>query len=404
MTTSSIPIVGAPRLAAPAANRTVAVLSAGGLANFALIYFVQPLLPELASSFGIAAGSSGLALSSTTLAMMAGLFVAGPLSDRIGRSRSIAGSLIVSGLLTVAGAAMPTWELFLVTRVLSGFALAVLPAVALAYVRDSVGGEGHLKANATYIASTALGGAVGRLAPLPLSLVGGWQTAAIALGGLSVVAGIASAVALPADRAASSRLRIGDLLGGTLSSYRDVRILLVCAIGLAGMAVFVMMYNAVSFRLQTPPFSLGHAEALVYVAYIGGIVAPGVFQRAAQRFSRGATVLVGAGLIAASIGILAVANIVAVVSGLALLTFAFLGMHSLLSGWVVDLAHRSGRNTSRASSAYLLAFYLGSTLAGTASTHVWAGAGWTGVTIASGALVAATVALAVVALRIRRTA
>lgn len=40
-------------------RRVLAVLALGGLANFALIYFVQPLLPEFARVFGVEEGATG---------------------------------------------------------------------------------------------------------------------------------------------------------------------------------------------------------------------------------------------------------------------------------------------------------------------------------------------------------
>lgn len=78
-------------------RRVLAVLALGGLANFALIYFVQPLLPEFARVFGVEEGATGAALSATTLAMILGLLMAGPLADHLGRIWVMAGSLIISG-------------------------------------------------------------------------------------------------------------------------------------------------------------------------------------------------------------------------------------------------------------------------------------------------------------------
>ncbi|MFC7926901.1 MFS transporter [Microbacterium laevaniformans] len=79
----------------------------------------------------------------------------------------MSGSLVAAGVLSVACAFAPTWEAFLALRAGGGLALAVLPAVALAYLRDAVRDDAHGRANALYISGTALGGAVGRLAPLP---------------------------------------------------------------------------------------------------------------------------------------------------------------------------------------------------------------------------------------------
>ncbi|WP_228495637.1 MFS transporter [Microbacterium sp. VKM Ac-2870] len=384
----------------PSYRRLVGLLAAGGLANFAVIYFPQPLLPAIASSFGVDAGASGLAISATTAAMLLGLLLSAPLSDRIGRVTAMGGSLVLAGILSVACGFAPTWEVFLALRAAGGIALAVLPAVALAYLRDVVRTDAHGRANALYISGTALGGAVGRLAPLPLAAIGGWQVVSVVLGALSVIIGVLVWWALPRDGAVSMPLRIGDLLGGTLASLRDPVILAVCAAGALAMATFVGLYNAVPFRLDAPPFSLGAAEVFVYFAYPLGILAPGLFHRMSRRLGRALTSGLGALATLAAIALLIVPNVVAVFAGLGLLTAAFLGTHSVLTGWVVARAQTVGRSTSRASSAYLLTYYLGSTLSGAASTHLFADAGWTAViTLATGLTAACAVLFLALSLR-----
>lgn len=385
----------------PSYRRLVGLLAAGGLANFAIIYFPQPLLPAIASSFGVDAGASGLAISATTAAMLLGLLLSAPLSDRIGRVTAMGGSLVLAGILSVACGFAPTWEVFLALRAAGGLALAVLPAVALAYLRDAVRTDAHGRANALYISGTALGGAVGRLAPLPLASLGGWQVVSVVLGTLSVVVGVLVWWALPRDGAVPRPLRIGDLLGGTLASLRDPVILAVCAAGAFAMATFVGLYNAVPFRLDGPPFSLGAAEVFVYFAYPVGILAPGLFHRVSRRLGRALTSVLGAIATLGAIGLLIMPNVIAVFAGLGLLTVAFLGTHSVLTGWVVARAQTVGRSTSRASSAYLLTYYLGSTLSGAASTHLFADAGWSAVLVLAGALTAAS-AVVFLVLRLRR--
>ena len=112
----------------PSYRRLVGLLAAGGLANFAIIYFPQPLLPAIAASFGVDAGASGLTISATTAAMLLGLLLSAPLSDRIGRVSAMSGSLVMAGILSVACAFAPTWEAFLALRAAGGLALAVTPS------------------------------------------------------------------------------------------------------------------------------------------------------------------------------------------------------------------------------------------------------------------------------------
>lgn len=389
----------------PQYRRILLLLAAGGLANFAAVYFPQPLLPQLAESFGVSVGSTGLALSVATAAMMLGLLIAAPVSDRLGRVPTMGGSLVIAGILTAASALSPTWEVFLLLRAGAGVALAALPAVAIAYLRDVVHDDAQLEANATYITGTAIGGALGRLAPLPLAALGGWQLVTIVLGALSVAIGVVVWALLPGDRAPAQSLTVRDLLGGALSSLRDPVILVLCLIGALNMAVFVGLYNAVSFRLDAPPFSLGAAEALVYLAHPLGISAPTLFRRVAARRGRATATLVGVGAMLVAIGVLLVPSAITVFAGLGILTFAFLGTHSILTGWVVGRAHAVGRSTARASSAYLLLYYLGSTLSGTASTHLWESGGWSAVTVLAVVAIAVAGALCLlVSRRARRPA
>ncbi|MCA0296765.1 MAG: MFS transporter [Actinobacteria bacterium] len=377
----------------PAYRRIVGALMAGGLANFSLMYFVQPLLPMLAAHYGVSAAESSHALSITTLTIIAGLLVTGPLADRVGRVPVMRWSLLASGVLGLASAMAPDWTTLVVVRGLMGFTLAGLPAAALAYLREEVATGSHAKANAAYIAGTAMGGAAARLLPGPLATLGGWPLAATVVGLLTVAAGGLMAVLLPPSTGFTpGPVGLRQALLGTLAAPADRVVALLCVVGFAAMGAFVGVYNAVSFRLQAPPFELGASASLVYLAYPIGIASPLLARWLAARRGRGPIVAAGLALLAASVLLVSLPDLPAVVIGLALLGFAFLGVHSLLSGWVVDRARRRGRGTAQASSAYLGTYYLGSTLAGALATYLWQTGGWSGVAVM--ALVLTVLALA----------
>lgn len=373
----------------PQFRRILAVLSLGGLANFALIYFVQPLLPEFARAFDVPDGATGAALSATTLAMIAGLLIAGPVADHLGRVGVMAGSLVASGALSVLCAMAPSWELFLVLRAATGVALAGLPAIALAYLREKVASPAHSRANALYIMGTGLGGAAGRMLPGPLAGLGGWQLVTVVLGVFSIAVGAAVVVLLPGDRPSRHRVFVGALLLGPVRVLRDGRVALICVLGFASMAVFVGVYNAVSLRLEADPFSLPPDQAsLLYLAYPAGLLAPAISRRAADRVGRPLTVVLGMAGIAVGVGLTGPDAVVPVLVGLGVLTFAFFATHSVCSGWAVDRAHRSGLDAARASSMYLILYYVGSSVSGTLSTQLWSVFGWPGVLVMSAVWVA----------------
>ena len=64
----------------PAYRRATLALFCAGFATFALLYCVQPLLPQLAAHFSVSAASSSLALSLTTLSLAFCLLISGALA------------------------------------------------------------------------------------------------------------------------------------------------------------------------------------------------------------------------------------------------------------------------------------------------------------------------------------
>lgn len=361
-------------------RRLVVALMAGGLSNFSLMYFVQPLLPLLASHYGVSAAESAHALSVTTLTMMAGLLVAGPLADRVGRVKVMRWSLVISGVLGLATAFAPSWSALVALRGVQGLSFAGLPVAAMAYLREEVDAASHPRANGTYIAGTAVGGAVARLLPVPLSTLGGWPVVATVMSLLTLAAGVALWLLLPAARGfAPRRVGLRHAVLGTVTAPRDPVIALLCVAGFAAMGTFVGIFNAVAFRLQAPPFSLGVAATVVYLAYPVGILAPQAIRLLGERIGRGWATVIGTGVLAVGVVLISPPQFAMVMSGLGVITAAFLATHSSLSGWAVERAQRRGAGTAQASGAYLLTYYLGSTIAGALATRQWQDSGWPGV-------------------------
>jgi len=69
----------------PQFMRVTLALFSAGLATFALLYCVQPILPVLSHEFGVSPASSSVSLSISTGMLAIGLLFTGPLSDAIGR-------------------------------------------------------------------------------------------------------------------------------------------------------------------------------------------------------------------------------------------------------------------------------------------------------------------------------
>ena len=78
------------------------LLGAAGM--FAVTYSTQAILPQLGRAFGVSPSHAGLTISALIVALAAGAWLWGPLSDRIGRRRSLvfASALLVAPTLAAA--------------------------------------------------------------------------------------------------------------------------------------------------------------------------------------------------------------------------------------------------------------------------------------------------------------
>ena len=75
-------------------------------------------------------------------------------------------------MVAVACAVAPSWEALLALRLLEGVALAGLPAVATAYLREELHPSTHARAAGLYVGGTAIGGMAGRLVTGPVGEAG----------------------------------------------------------------------------------------------------------------------------------------------------------------------------------------------------------------------------------------
>ena len=390
------------RLGDPSYRRIALALFAAGLATFALLYSVQPLLPELATQFEVSATESTLSLSLSTAALGIMLLVVGPVSEVVGRTRLIHLSLFASAFVGLLCAVAPSWHVLLVLRTVEGIALAGLPAIGMAYLREEVHEQVHARAAGLYVAGTAMGGMSGRLVAGALADLAGWRWA---LGGVAVIAlacAVAVRVLLPQSRNFSPvPAHPARLLKMTGRLLTDPALLALYAIAATLMGSFVAVYNAMSFRLVGPPYHLSLAAAgLVFLVYPLGAVSSTYAGALASRFGRRPVLPVCCLVTAAGLLLTMVTPLALVVVGLAVMTIGFFGAHGIASGWVATRAHLGVGGTGPAASLYLFAYYLGSAVFGSLAGGAWTSGGWPTVVALAGGLVLVSLGLS---LFLRRT-
>ncbi|SFT72001.1 MFS transporter, YNFM family, putative membrane transport protein [Geodermatophilus amargosae] len=389
------PLPRGHRAGDPALRRASWAVFLAGLAVFAILYAPQALLPELTRAFAVSPAAATLSVSVATAGLALGLLVLGPLSDRIGRTSVLRAALAGSSGLAVLTAAAPAWEVLLALRGLQGFALAGLPAVGVAYLREELDASVSSRAIGLFVGGTAIGGLSGRVVAGALADLGGWRAALGGIAGLAVACTVAVWVLLPASRRFVPVPRQTPVLRQLARGLGDPVLLGLYALAALLMGGFVAVYNAGTFRLEAEPYGLSPTLAgLVFLTYLLGSVASPVAGDLAERAGRRVVVPVGLVLTAAGLALTLAAPLALFVAGLAVLTVGFFAAHGVASGWVAARAALGERPVGQAASLYSFWYYVGSSVGGTLAGRAWAAAGWPGAVAVAGTGIGGALVLA----------
>lgn len=361
-------------------RRAVLALFCAGFATFALLYCVQPLLPQLTEAFGVSSANSSLALSLSTFGLAGGLLLSGSLSESWGRKPVMVAALLLACALGLATAIVQDWLLLLVLRTLLGLALSGLPALAMAYIGEEFDPASLPVAMGLYIGGTALGGLLGRLLTAVLSDWGGWP---LALGGIATLGLFACMLFIwllpPSRHFVAQPLSFSVLLGNFASHLRNADLRALFLLSFLLMGSFVALFNYIGFYLSAEPFSLSSTLiGLLFLVYLMGIWSSNmagrlVGGRGAKPVLQGSLVLMLAGILLCLTPWLTV-----IVVGLAVFTTGFFAAHAVASGLV---GQRAGHARGQASALYLCAYYLGSSVLGYVMGWAWQHWGWSPLTL-----------------------
>ncbi|MDB6013215.1 MAG: transporter, family, putative rane transport protein [Gammaproteobacteria bacterium] len=377
----------------PAYRKLAVALLIAGFATFSLLYSVQSLLPVFARSFNVSAGEASLVVSLATGAMALTLLVASVISDRIGRRQMMTASLFAGSLLTLSSAVLPGWHTLLVTRFLTGIALAGIPAVAMAYVAEEVSGNSIGATMGLYIAGSGLGGMAGRLTASVITDLAGWRVALVAVGGSSLIGALVFWRIAPPSRAFVSRRHDWSSFSASMKILRsDAALPWLYSEGFLLMGSFVTVYNYVSFHLLAPPYSLSQsAVGAIFLFYIVGSFSSTGFGYLAGRLGRRRVFWMPVLALLGGVALTAATPLICIILGIGVVTVGYFGAHSVASSWV---SRRGGAARAQAAAFYLFFLYVGSSILGSAGGIAWSRAGWPGVALFTGVLVMAALLIA----------
>lgn len=353
-------------------------LFAGGFDTFAILYSTQPLMPELSKEFHISPTVASLSLSVTTIALAFSMLLFGSLSEVWGRKIVMSFSLISASTLVILTAFVPGFHYLLLFRILQGFVLAGLPAIAMAYIGEEIDPKSLGVAMGLYISGNSIGGMSGRIIIGTLTDFFGWRVALGGIGILSAAASILFWFKLPESKHFVPRkMEINKLLKSMLNHLKNPRLLCLYFIGFLIMGSFVSLYNFIGYQLIAPPYLLSPTlVSFIFIIYIIGTFSSTWAGRLADKYGHSkvlwAIVLV---MIAGAVITLKI-NLAMKIIGIGIFTFGFFGSHSIASSFIGKLATH---DRAQASSLYLFFYYVGSSIGGTSGGTFWSAYGWAGV-------------------------
>ena len=173
----------------------------------------------------------------------------GPVSDRIGRPRSIRLASLLLVPPTIGVALAPSFEALLVFRTLQGLCMPGLLTVGVPYVAEAFVPRIGARAMGYYVSALVVGGLIGRLGVALASAVVGWR---VAIGRAR-----ACSPSPPRSRcgAACPSRTCRTAAAGSAHHLRNLRLIGVSICAGALFFTFVGTFTYVIFRLEEPPFS-----------------------------------------------------------------------------------------------------------------------------------------------------
>ncbi|WP_258554922.1 MFS transporter [Pragia fontium] len=357
--------------------RVTAALFSAGLATFALLYCVQPILPILSHDFNVSPASSSLSLSVSTAMLAVGLLFTGPISDAVGRKPVMVIALMLAAILTIASSLTTSWHGILIMRALVGLALSGVAAVAMTYLSEEIDPMYVAFAMGLYISGNSIGGMSGRLLSGVLTDLFSWRFTLGSIGLIALIAALVFWRILPPSRHfRPSSLRPKTLLINFRLHWHDRGLPLLFAEGFLLMGAFVTLFNYIGYRLMAAPYYISQALiGLLSLVYLMGTYSSPKAGSLTLRFGRGPVFMFSIGLMLLGLCISLFSSIWIIFIGMLIFTSGFFAAHSVASSWI---GRRARRAKGQASALYLFFYYVGSSVAGTSGGFFWHNYGWSG--------------------------
>lgn len=347
----------------------------GSAAMFAAMYSTQAILPDIGRAFHVSPSATGLTISVLIIALAIGAWFWGPLSDRIGRRRSL---VLASALLVVpsVGVALaPSFPALLVMRALQGLCMPGLLTVGVSYIAEVYQPRLGSRAMGYYLSSLVVGGLVGRIGVALVAAASSWRVGLGALALLPLASTLAMRRWLDQDDPPSTSVRRLNL--AVIRTMLGNRALVAATLGGSSLFFgFVAAFSYIDYRLERPPFSLSPAAtSAVFLLWLAGGIGP-LAGRLGDQIGWRKVVLTGMAISTVGLLLSLHDSYLAIGTGLAL--FA-LGNFGGVTATQVGIAASTSTDRGVASALYYSVYYTAGGLGGYLPGLAWQAWAWPGV-------------------------
>ena len=267
----------------------------GSMAAFGAEYCVQPIIPVIASSFGLNAVQGSLAVSLGLVGMSAAMLLIAGLAPRFDRKLATAVGLIGAAILTIMIGFSGSFEAILGMRLIQGLLLAAFPSLIIAYINEEFEPFNVGTVIGIYISGTTVGGLFGRLVVSAITDFVSWRMGLIVIGILYLAVGIAFFMLQPKPKYQRQRQSGGLQLIKTFhTALANKKLLWIYLVAFLIMGSFVAVFNFISYVLLAPPYSLSQTVVgLLFVVYLFGTFSSTYMGRLSDQHGNGRVLILG---------------------------------------------------------------------------------------------------------------
>lgn len=390
-------------------DRTLFWLAAASFASMASMRICDPMLPAMAADFGTTATGAAGVVTLYTIGYGVSQLAHGPLGDRIGKARYIAGAALAAALASLLCALAPGLAVLEVARLLTGSIAAAIIPLSMAWVGDTVPYDRRQATLARFLNGTILGLILGQAMGGLLADTLGWRSAFVLLAVIFAMAGwkLRSVVRAGASAARSSETPtaqgsaaqpapaapIEPPPAGALARYALVlgvpwaRVILaiVAVEGLLAFGALAFIPTSLHERAGLPIWLAG---ATVAAFGLGGFAYTLTAARLVRRFGEAGLAIGGGAVLAAGFGLIAAAP--GFLSGAVACMLIGLGYHMLHNTLQTNATQMAPTVRGTAVALFAMSLFIGQSVGVTAAAGALPSTGFAPLFVATALGLAAT--------------